>query len=251
MRYNEKTTMQAFDIYRQLARNGRTGREHVQMYQADDQIRALVEGFARMVDCELIAAQDELFMIPITQLSPFHVSNEYMRRTYLRTGATNGDLFLLYFATLVLIGEFYDSYQTKEATRQFISKADWVLAVDKRIEVLAGHEEEELLQLESEFSYNWILLVEKWRDMDAVKETAKRQSGNTISRLSFIDTVKRFLEAEGLVKEIGNEELTLTEKTKIIVQRYFFEMTYNRGILEFLYAFDEERKEEQLHASDQ
>lgn len=244
MNYDEQVVLQAFDIYRHLARDGKASSEHFQIYQADDAIRALVEGFARMNDCELITAHDEIYLIPITQLSSFHVSNEYMRKTHLRSGATNGDLYLLYFTTLVLIGEFYDSYQTREATRQFISKVDWVLAVDKRIELLAEHGEEQLLQLEQEFSYNWNLIVEKWYDMDAIKESAKKQSGNTISRLSFIDMVKRFLEGEGLIEEVGNDEITITEKTKIIVQRYFFEMSYNRGILEFLYQFERIEEEE-------
>ena len=40
-----------------------------------------------------------------------------------------------------------------------------------------------LRQYEKEFSYNWVAIVEKWDAMDDIKETAKRQSGNTISRL--------------------------------------------------------------------
>ena len=74
--------------------------------------------------------------------------------------------------------------------------------------------------------------------MDDVKETAKKQSGNTISRLSFIDTVKRFLVDQELIKEIGNDEITITEKAKTIVQRFFMEIEYNKGVLEFIYGFE-------------
>jgi len=71
-----------------------------------------------------------------------------------------------------------------------------------------------------------------------VKETAKKQAGNTISRLSFIDTVKKFLLDQDLIQEIGNDEITITEKAKTIVQRFFMEIEYNKGIFEFIYGFE-------------
>jgi hypothetical protein len=89
--------------------------------------------------------------------------------------------------------------------------------------------------------------------MDDIKETVKRQTGNTISRLSFLDTVKRFLLEQQLAEEVGAGELALTEKTKMIVQRYFMELEYNRGILNFLYNLDERKKaegEDEGHAVD-
>ena len=49
---------------------------------------------------------------------------------------------------------------------------------------------------------------------------------------------RRFLIEQEISEEIGNQELTLTEKAKTIVQRYFMELEYNRGILEFLYQFE-------------
>ena len=118
--------------------------------------------------------------------------------------------------------------------------------------MLKAHNEEDLKQYEGEFSYNWSAIIEKWDTMDDIKETAKRQSGNTISRLSFLDMVRRFMHDQGLVEEVGEGELGLSEKTKVIVQRYYMELEYNRGILNFLYNLDERKKnseEGQHHAS--
>ncbi len=83
-------------------------------------------------------------------------------------------------------------------------------------------------------------IIEKWEDMDDIKETAKRQTGNTISRMSFLDTVKRFLIDQELVQDIGNNEITLTEKAMTIIQRFFMEVEFNKGIFEFIYAFEKE-----------
>ncbi|OLO39218.1 non-ribosomal peptide synthetase module [Alkalihalophilus pseudofirmus] len=242
MNYPEQKIMKAFQLYTKLARDGKADIDAVQEYKADDDIRSLLDNFTREVDCVVIITSEEMFLVPHTKLSPFHVSNDWIKKNYLRSGATNGDIYLLYFSTIVLFGSFYDSYQSPEPTRQFIRFDKWIQIVDERIEQLTSHSEEDLKELEKEFSYNWTIIIEKWKDMDDIKETAKKQTGNTISRLSFIDTVKRFLIDQELILEIGNEEVTLTEKAKTIIQRYFMEVEYNKGIFEFIYAF--ERRED-------
>jgi len=240
MNYSESKVMEAFELYTILARDGYAGSDALSLYRADDAVRALVDGFAYKVQCVIILAGEKLFLVPETKLSPFHVNNDYLKKTYLKSGATNADLYLLYFSTIVLFGAFYDSYQTLEPTRDFLRIDDWARLVDERIGILQEHNEEELKEREREFSYNWIQIVHKWNDMNDIKESAKKQSGNTISRLSFMDTAKRFLIDQELIHEIGNNEVVLTEKAKTIVQRFFMEVEYNKGILEFIYQWEEE-----------
>lgn len=242
MAYSSDTVMQAFRIYSELAMNGSVGKDRLQQYMADDEVRGLADQFAAEVDCALIAAGDQLFLIPLVRLSPFHISNDSMKKTYLRASAVNADLYLMYMAIIVFIGAFYDSYQSLEPTRNFLPIDEWAVLMQARIDSLKEHSEEELKKFEGEFSYNWSAIIEKWDTMDDIKETAKRQSGNTISRLSFLDTVRRFLSDQRLVEEVGEGELGLTDKTKIIVQRYYMELEYNRGILHFLYKLDERKK---------
>lgn len=248
MALDNAAVMKAFRIYVHLARDGHVGKEVLQEYVADDEVRGLVDQFAREVDCVTIVAGEQLYMMPETRLSPFHVSNDYIKRHYLRANAVNADLYLMYVCIIVLIGAFYDSYQTMEPTRSFLRLDEWTELVNERLSLLKQHPEEELKAMEKEFSYHWTALIEKWEAMDDVKETAQRQSGNTISRVSFIDMIRRFLLAQELVQDIGNQEIALTEKTKIVVQRYFMELEYNRGVLEFLYQFEHMRKEGPQHA---
>ncbi|QVY63492.1 DUF6063 family protein [Cytobacillus gottheilii] len=240
MTYSEGKVMLAFEIYSLLSRDGRAGAEQMALYKADDSVRGLIDRFAHHVDCVIILAGDQMCMIPETKLSPFHVNNDFLKRTYLKSGATNADIYLLYFTVIVLFGSFYDSYQTLEPTREFIRLDDWTLLVNDRILMLMEHDEEKLLQHEKEFSYNWKQIIDKWDDMNDIKESAKKQSGNTISRLSFMDTAKRFVIDQELLEEIGNNELILTEKAKTIVQRFFMEVEYNKGILEFIYQWEED-----------
>ncbi len=246
MNYPEHKVLKAFQLYTTLARKGVADSESVQQYKADDDIRGLLDSFSHEVDSVIILTSEQMFLVPETKLSPFHVSNDWIKRNHLRAGATNGDIYLLYFSTMILFGTFYDTYHSQEPTRQFLRVDEWVQIIQERIDQLQTHDEDELKQFEEEFSYNWRLIIEKWEDMDDIKETAKKQTGNTISRLSFIDRVKRFLIDQELVNEIGNSEITLTEKAKTIIQRFFMEVEYNKGIFEFIYRF-ERRDEDAVH----
>ena len=120
MDYSEQKVIKAFQLYTLLARDGYVNGEALQHYKSDDDIRGLLDAFSREVDCVVIRTSERLFLVPRTRLSPFHVSNDWMKRNYLRSGATNGDIYLLYFSTMILFGSFYDSYQSQEPTRQFI-----------------------------------------------------------------------------------------------------------------------------------
>ena len=97
-----------------------------------------------------------------------------------------------------------------------------------------------LIALEKEYEYNWIGLLNHWESMDIIKETVKKQTARTNSRMSFMQITKEFMLDQGLVEECGYEEITLTEKAKVITQRFFMDYEYNRGILEVIYQFAKE-----------
>jgi hypothetical protein len=238
VQYQEEKVIQAFNIYTTLARTSLSNQEAVQLYRTDEDIRSLLDLYAKEVDAVIVHTSEHLYLIPETRLSNFHVSNDWIKRNYLRSAATNADIYLVYFATIILFGAFYNSYQSRRATRDFIRVDEWVQLIQERIEQLEGLDEAVLREKESEFSYNWRQIIEKWIDMNDIKENVKRQTGNTISRYSFLDTVKRFLLDQDLVVDQGNEEITLSEKAKTIIQRFFMEVEYNKGILTFIYDME-------------
>lgn len=240
MRYEQDHILKAFSLFTELAQKGIASGDLARAYKVEESVRSLTDHFVEMMDAVCLVIGQELYLVPKTKLSPFHISNEQLKKNYLRSNATNVDLYLVYFCTIVMIGCFYDSYQSIEPTLHFISVDQWLNEVNSRMDSLKEHDEEKLASLEKEYSYRWSALIEKWDALDDIKETASRQSGNTLSRLSFLDTVRRFLIDQGIVEPMGNGELTITEKTKVIVGRYFMEREFNRGILEFLYAFEQE-----------
>ncbi len=241
MFYNNDQIIQAFKLYTILSAKGYGEKEELRLYLADDAIRGLVDQFAKEVDCTIFASGDYIYMIPISKNSIFHVSNESIKNDYLPGRAVNLDIYIMYLSIIILLGEFYDSYQTVEPTRDFISTNEWLLKVNERVDSLKEQGEEKLKDLDKEFEYNWTAIVKAWNDMDDIKEKVKSQDGRTISRKSFLNVVKQFLEKQDLIKDIGNEELELSEKAKTIVQRYYMEFEYNRGILDFIYSLEQKK----------
>ncbi|MCG4586443.1 DUF6063 family protein, partial [Anaerosalibacter bizertensis] len=233
MEFKNKEIMEAFNIYSKLALKGYEDSDEIRMYNTDDKVRELVDGFAHEVQCTIILAGEYIYMVPIATTSPFHISNEEMKKRHLPSKAVNLDIYLMYLTIIILFGEFYDSYQSLEPTRDFLPIYKWLESVNTYIETLNEIDKEELKSLEKEYEYNWIGILEKWNAMDDLRENVKSQNARTNSRLGFLSTVKRFLESQDLIIDIGNDEIELTEKSKVIIQRYYMDYEYNRGILDF------------------
>ena len=246
MQYEQQHIIKAFQLYSRLAVQGYIEQEDVECYLMNEDIQSLLEQFVREVDAILVHAGDLIYLVPITGLSPFHIKNEQIRREFGANGV-NADVYMMYFAMLVFIGEFYNSYQSRETQRDFYTMNEWLDVVNTRVGTLRQHTAEELQECCEDLQYNWLSILEKWDALNDLKESAVSQKGNTISRLSFLHKVMQFMIKEKVVSEIGLGEYALTEKTKTIVQRYFMEFDYNRGILQFMYQYDE-RKEEK-HAN--
>lgn len=237
MAYKEQEIIEAYKLYGRLARTGSQSVEEMRLYTRDERIEELINQFANEDQATVIVAGGMAYLVPIASSSPYQMSNETIKKLYLPNNATNLDIYLMYVATIILVGEFYNSYQTKEPTRAFITMSEWLEAIQNRMEALWALGEEQLKKVEEEQEYNWQKIVEKWMALDDVKENAKKLTGVMASRLSFLNMTKQFLEKQEMVKDIGNYELELTEKTKVIMQRYYMDYEYNRGLLDFIYQY--------------
>lgn len=240
MLIDDELVMKAFAIYSRLSAAGKCGAEDYRRYMSDDEIRNLIHNFAYVQECAVIAAGESLYLIPFAKNSIYHVSNEFIKTKYLPDKATNGDLYLMYAALIVLIGEFYDSDKSLEASRDFIRIEEWLDKLNDRLEALKAIGADKLKAYEIEYKYNWTTIIDKWDALNDISEKAKVQDARTKSRYAFLNSTKKFLLDMELLYEEG-EELFLTEKTKVIVQKYFMEEEYNQGILDFIYSF--KRKE--------
>ncbi|MEY8417482.1 DUF6063 family protein [Tissierella praeacuta] len=244
MEFKSKEIIEAFNIYSNLALKGYEDRDEIRAYMTDDKVRELVDGFANEVNCTIILAGEYIYMVPIAVSSPFHISNEELKKRYLPSKQQkNIYIYLMYVTIIILFGEFYDSYQSLEPTRSFLPINNWLKAVNNYMMTLEEIDKEELKELEEEHEYNWVKILEEWNALDDLREGVKVQDARTNSRLSFLSTAKSFLEDQDLILDIGNDEIELTEKSKTIIQRYYMDYEYNRGILDFIYGLERERRE--------
>ena len=235
MKYEEKTIMEAFEIYSNLAAKGQCLLKDFTSYTIDENVRGLVDLFADEVDCMVITSTEYLLLIPMAISSNFHISNENLKSKCLTSKHQISDIYLMYFSMIVFFGLFYDSYLTIEPVLDFVSMDLWLDAVNSHIDTLKEYDEDTLKYHENDMHYNWLSIIEKWILIDDINEKSKVQDGRTNSHLSFLNLVKNFMIEEELISDIGNLEIVLTEKAKDIVGRYFMELEYNRGILELLY----------------
>ena len=236
----DQQLMSAFKIYARLNADGRILKENAKLYHTDDDVRGTLMAFAAEVDCTIISADKYLYMVPLTKNSIFHMTNDEIKRKYFPSRALNMDIYLMYVAIIVFVGEFYDSYQTTRPTREFITTVDWLSSLNERLSGLRDFEDDYLKDMEEEYDYNWLDILGNWEAMDNVKEGIRRRTARTVSRMSFMMIVKNFMLGEGIAKEIGADELVMTDKTKAIVTKYFMEYEFNRGIIDFIYQFEEE-----------
>lgn len=245
MEFKYKEIIEAFNIYSRLAAKGYEDREGMRGFIIDDKVKELVYEFANEVDCTIISAGENIYMVPIAITSPFHISNEGLKKEYLPSRQQkNLYIYLMYVTIIILFGEFFDSYQSLEPTRGFIALDNWLEAVNNFIGTLDEMDKEELKEIERELAYNWPSVLEEWKAMDDLREGVKFQDSRTNSRLSFLNTVKIFLEDQYLIIDLGNDEIELTEKSIAIIQRYYMDYEFNRGILDFMYGLEREGRED-------
>jgi len=237
MEYKNQEVVEAYKLYSKLARVGVLSVGEMRQYTRDERMEELINQFATQDQATIIIAGGQAYLVPIASSSPFQMSNETIKKLYLPNNATNLDIYLMYVSTIILLGEFYNSYQTKEPTRAFITMEEWLEAIQIRMESLLELGEEQLKKVEEEQEYNWQKIIEKWMALDDVKEKAKKQTGVSTSRVSFLNMTKGFLEKQDILKDIGNNELEITEKTKVIIGRYYMDYEYNRGLLDFIYQY--------------
>ncbi|GKX27933.1 hypothetical protein SH1V18_04130 [Vallitalea longa] len=239
---NHELITQAFKIFSKLNAEGEVLKTDCNKFFTDEIVRSLVMEFANEVDCTVVTAAYYIYLVPLTKNSIYHITNSDIKRIYFPAKTLNMDIYLMYVAIIIFIGEFYDSYQSANSTRDFITINDWLDSMNKRMDSLNQVDEETLISLEQENEYNWIGILKKWEAMDNIKEGVRKQTAKTVSRMGFMTIVKKFMLDQKLIKEIGRDELELTEKTKAIVGKYFMEYEYNRGILDVIYQLENEEE---------
>lgn len=240
MHYNQNQIMRAFKIYAELSLKGELLVTEGEEYIYDDHVRGLVDMFAAEVNAIVLITSENLLLLPLSMASPYHISNEVLKKEYLPSKAQNSDIYLIYFCMILFYGLFYDSYQTTEPILDFVKMDVWLDAINKAIETLNALDDEYLTFMQKDTQYNWKMIIEKWTSMDDTNEKVKKQDGRTISHMSFLNGVIKFMDQQNLIQDLGNLEIALTEKSKDIVGRYYMDSEYNRGILEILYKDQEE-----------
>ncbi|MGG3693698.1 DUF6063 family protein [Heyndrickxia ginsengihumi] len=83
MDYSQDEVLKAFQIYAKISRNGYSEGDELRIYLAEDKVRGLVDQFAKEVDCTIFSVGERLYFVPLALNSPFHISNDTLKKTIL------------------------------------------------------------------------------------------------------------------------------------------------------------------------
>ncbi|MBS7528118.1 non-ribosomal peptide synthetase module [Fusibacter paucivorans] len=247
MNYNLQQIQQAFRIYAELSVRGELLIAESEAYIYDDHIRGLVDTFASEMNAAVLVTSEYLLLLPLSMASPFHIANDALKRDYLPSKAQNSDIYLLYFSMIIFYGLFYDSYQTTDPIRDFVTYDIWLEAISEAIETLASLDEAYVTYIQKDMQYNWKAIIDKWQTLDDTNEKVKNQDLRTLSRLSFLNGVIKFMDDQHLIIHYGNQEIGISDKSMDIVTRYYMDSEYNRGILEIIYGDEKSEVNEVYH----
>ena len=206
MEYQDDTILKAFQLYAGLASKGEIAKVDCTAYFEDEHVRSLVDNYASAVQCTLVSDADYLYLIPISMDSPFHMSNDSIKKEYMTAKSVNMDIYLMYLAIIVLFGCFYDSYESTEPL-QFVTMQHWMENMDLRMESLNRHGEDVLKAKEGE-TYSGETLAGLKSEINSLKVGSDATVGALAKRVTTAEGKITALEdkvgddTKGLVKNV-------------------------------------------------
>ena len=95
MEYPEKNVLLAFSLYSALAAKGSVAKSDYANLYSDEEIRSLAQVFAERVQGTIIDDAESIYLIPLATDSPFHMTNEQIKKAFLPAKALNMDIYLM------------------------------------------------------------------------------------------------------------------------------------------------------------
>lgn len=238
MNYELDKIKAVFQLYSEMMYRGEAPKEVTTLYQSDIAARELMDAMAEVMECEIFPADRKLYLIPRASDSLLSISNQELLKRYFPASFQNKEIYTLYFALMVLVGEFYDSDTSMRPTREFVSIDHWIHQISLLLDSLKNLGKETLEQLEKDQEVNWLMIIDKWDSLDTYREDVVEKK-RAASKYAFMETVKNFLIKQEVLEDVGADEVTLTEKAKVIVSRYYMNTDYNRELMSFIYGLKE------------
>ena len=172
-------------------------------YMSSERVQELVKSQCEAVGCTAICYVDVLYLVPDEENRWLGYSKTDLKRRLCRGNPTEVDYYLVQFAILCLLLEFYDERGSEHKIREFIRVGDLLNLIGEKLSQGShAHSEEEQEAMGLAFT----------QMCDRYEAMAPGNSGSRVktTKMGFLNGILSFFEEQGLLTLTDNGEFIRT-----------------------------------------
>lgn len=198
-----------------LAQGEISKREQVFLYSEylESEVQEVLSFFEEEFECKLLNFDDTVYLVPNINSQIIGIQPGELRR-YFGSAASNKDVYLAYYVMMFIFYEFYSGKNKDPKKTDFIQVSHLINHLDERFGRLEKMNNEELEQLEDEYSINLASCMEIWLNLLVDHETKRK------TKIKTIEGVVKILEEHKLAYMVENQIRT-TKKLDVLMRQYY------------------------------
>lgn len=175
-------------------------------YVQNESVQNLVKSQGNVAMSTVERYGNVIYLIPQEENNFLGYSRTLLKQELCKSTGTMKDYYLSQFVILVLLVEFYDGQGSSSKTRDYMRVGELQNSVSKRLRDGAEVFEEEEMQENAGIAYSDMLEA-----YEALRSDEKKSRAKT-TKEGFMYSVLRFLQNQGLIEYIEEDEMIKTTK---------------------------------------
>ena len=174
-------------------------------YTESESVQNLVKSQGEIADCSVERYGDVIYLIPDTKNRFLGYSKAQLKKELCRSNATDRDYYLVQFSILILLLEFYDGQGSTSKTRDYIRVGELQNSISEHLKEGAEKLDESEQEL---YGVAYDQMLQAYESL----RSDERGSRQKTTKEGFLHHILRFLQTQGLVEYIEQDEMVKTTR---------------------------------------
>ena len=174
-------------------------------YTESESVQNLVKSQGEIADCSVERYRDVIYLIPDTKNRFLGYSKAQLKKELCRSNATDRDYYLVQFSILILLLEFYDGQGSTSKTRDYIRVGELQNSISEHLKEGAEKLDESEQEL---YGVAYDQMLQAYESL----RSDERGSRQKTTKEGFLHHFLRFLQTQGLVEYIEQDEMVKTTR---------------------------------------
>lgn len=174
-------------------------------YTESESVQNLVKSQGEIADCSVERYGDVIYLIPDTKNRFLGYSKAQLKKELCRSNATDRDYYLVQFSILILLLEFYDGQGSTSKTRDYIRVGELQNSISEHLKEGAEKLDESEQEL---YGVAYDQMIQAYESL----RSDERGSRQKTTKEGFLHHILRFLQTQGLVEYIEQDEMVKTTR---------------------------------------